>query len=70
VLAAFRDAWLAAGERPTDDDFLALVRGILARAEFWGKDLTTALPGFDAAVARDLADICRHGVRAALERVA
>ena len=59
MLAAFRDAWLAAGERPTDDDFLALVRGILARADFWGKDLTTALPGFDAAVARDLADICR-----------
>ena len=70
VLAAFRDAWLAAGERPTDDAFLALVRGLLARAELWGKDLTTALPGFDAAVARDLANICRLGVRAALEAVA
>ena len=70
VLAAFRDAWVAAGDRPTDDGFLALVRGLLARADFWGKDLTTALPGFDAAVARDLADICRSGVRATLERVA
>jgi len=70
VLAAFRDAWVTAGDHPTDDGFLALVRGLLARVDFWGKDLTTALPGFDAAVARDVAGICRSGVRATLERVA
>jgi hypothetical protein len=46
------------------------VRRLLARADFWGQDLTAALPGFDAAVAQHLADICIDGVRAALERVA
>ena len=55
VLEAFRDAWQAAGDQPsTDDACLALVRRVLARADFWGQDLTATLPGFDAAVARDL----------------
>jgi tagaturonate reductase len=70
VLAAFRDAWEAAGDTPTAEACLALVRRVLARPDFWGQDLTVALPGFDAAVAQHLADICTVGVRAALERVA
>jgi hypothetical protein len=43
---------------------------VLARADFWGQDLTAALPGFDAAIAAHLSEICTAGVRAALERVA
>jgi tagaturonate reductase len=70
VLEAFRDAWQAAGDRPSREACLTLVRRLLARADFWGQDLTVALPGFDAAVAQHLADICGEGVRAALERVA
>jgi len=70
VLEGFRDAWRAAGDQPSRDACLALVRRLLARADFWGQDLTAALPGFDAAVAQHLADICIDGVRAALERVA
>jgi tagaturonate reductase len=70
VLQAFRDAWQAAGERPSRDACLTLVRRLLTRADFWGQDLTTALPGFDTAVAQHLADIVTDGVRAALERVA
>ena len=70
VLEAFRDAWQAAGDQPSPDACLALVRRLLARADFWGQDLTAALPGFDAAVAQHLSDICTGGVRAALERVA
>jgi tagaturonate reductase len=69
VLEGFRDAWRAAGDQPSRDSCLALVRRLLARADFWGQDLTAALPGFDAAVAQHLADICSDGVRAALERV-
>jgi tagaturonate reductase len=70
VLAAFRDAWQTAGDHPSREACLALVRKLLARADFWGQDLTAALPGFDAAVAQHLGDICTGGVRAALERVA
>ena len=70
VLTGFRDAWAAAGDSPTAEACLALVRRVLARADFWGQDLTVALPGFDAAVAQHLTDICTVGVRAALERVA
>ena len=70
VLQAFRDAWQAAGETPSREAILALVRRLLARADLWGRALTAALPGLDAAVAQHLADICTDGVRAALERVA
>jgi tagaturonate reductase len=70
VLEAFRDAWRDAGDRPSREACLTLVRRLLARADFWGQDLTAALPGFDAAVAQHLADICTDGIRAALERVA
>jgi tagaturonate reductase len=70
VLECFRDAWRTAGDKPSRDACLALVRRVLARPAFWGQDLTAALPGFDAAVARHLAEICSAGVRAALERVA
>ena len=70
MLAGFRDAWEAAGDKPTSEACLVLARRLLARADFWGQDLTVALPGFDAAVAQHLADICTVGVRAALERVA
>jgi tagaturonate reductase len=70
ALACFRDAWQAAGDRPSPDACLTLVRRVLARADFWGQDLTVALPGFDAAVAGHLHDIGTAGVRAALERVA
>jgi len=70
VLAESRDAWQAAGDRPSRDACLTLVRRVLARADFWGQDLTAALPGFDTAVAQHLADICSDGVRAALARVA
>jgi tagaturonate reductase len=70
VLAAFRDAWEAAGDRPSGAACLTLVRRLLARADFWGQDLTVALPGFDVAVAQHLTDIVTDGIRAALERVA
>jgi tagaturonate reductase len=70
VLEAFRDAWQAAGDRPSRDACLTLARRLLARADFWGQDLTAALPGFDAAIAQHLADITTDGMRAALERVA
>jgi tagaturonate reductase len=70
VLECFRDAWKSAGDTPSLDACLALVRRVLARPAFWGQDLTATLPGFDAAVARHLAAICSVGVRAALERVA
>jgi tagaturonate reductase len=71
ALDAFRAAWAAAGElsTATDGAFQTLVRALLARADLWGEDLTIALPGFDAAVARHLADICRLGIRPALERL-
>jgi tagaturonate reductase len=70
VLECFRDAWQAAGETPSPEACRALVRRVLARADFWGQDLNVALPGFDAAVAQHLVEICTAGVRAALERVA
>ena len=70
VLECFRDAWQAAGDKPSIDACSALVRRVLSRVDFWGQDLTATLPGFDIAVARHLADICKVGVRAALERVA
>ena len=70
VLECFRDAWQAAGDKPSIDACIALVRRVLARSDFWGQDLTATLPGFDLAVARHLTDICNAGVRAALERVA
>jgi len=40
------DAWRAAGDQPSRDACLVLVRRVLARADFWGQDLTAALPGF------------------------
>jgi tagaturonate reductase len=70
VLEAFRDAWQAAGERPSREACLTLVRRLLARPDFWGQDLTVALPGVDVAVAQHVADIVTEGVRPALERVA
>jgi tagaturonate reductase len=69
VLACFRDAWQAAGDQPSADACLALARKVLARADFWGQDLTATLPGFAAAVGQHLFDICSVGVRAALARV-
>jgi tagaturonate reductase len=70
VLECFRDAWQAAGDQPSPEACLALVRRVLGRADFWGQNLTATLPGFDAAVAQHLGAICTGGVRAALERVA
>jgi tagaturonate reductase len=70
VLECLRDAWQAAGDKPSMDACIALSRRVLSRVDFWGQDLTVTLPGFDVAVARHLADICNAGVRAALERVA
>lgn len=70
VLEVLRAAWAAAGERPDAAAYLALARTILARADFWGGDLTQSLPGLDTAVAGHLFVFGTAGARAALERVA
>jgi tagaturonate reductase len=68
VLEFFRDAW--AGGATVDPTFCSeLVRRVLGRTDFWGEDLSLALPGFGARVAEHVHAICNIGVRPALERL-
>lgn len=71
ALEAFRAAWAEEPAAGGSREFCTELTGrILKRADLWGQDLTTALPGFPAAVAESLFLIRTEGVRAAMERVA
>jgi tagaturonate reductase len=70
ALAFFVGAWRACPPgAETPERCLALVRRLLARADFWGQDLGAALPGLDALVAVYLHDIVTLGVAATLDRL-
>ena len=47
-----------------DDSVDALVHAVMSNTDMWGQDLT-AIPGFEAAVAQDLALIRKEGALAA-----
>ncbi len=51
-----------------DQDYVRLVRTLLAREDFWGQDLNQ-IPGLTAAVAADLAAIERDGVTAVVRKL-
>ena len=70
VLEAFRDAWRDAGDQPVARRLPGAGAPPARARRLLGPGPDAALPGFDAAVAQHLADICTAGVRAALERVA
>lgn len=65
VLEFFATAW-AQAER--DGDFAGLARSVLARTEFWGRDLGE-IAGLADLLASDLASLRRQGMRATLAQL-
>lgn len=66
VLEAFAKLW--AEYDATSSGAVKLATAVLAKSEWWGKDLNS-LPGFSQAVSDHLHTIMTRGVRAALARL-
>ena len=46
-----------------------IAHAVLTNVDFWGSDLTTEIPGFEASVAASLESIFTKGAKAAIEEV-
>jgi len=62
IVAFFKDIWTNC------DDMHALAEKVLAKADFWGKDLSK-ITGLTDKIANYLTDIARNGIRTEIEKI-